>query len=250
MFDSAGHPLPQPVAFPGAFMVEHFGIFGLPASPVSGLRVTLLLFSHSVMSSSLRPHGLQHARPPCPPLSPGVCSNSCPLSQWCHPTVSSSVRLLLLPSIFLGIGVFSNQSGVCIRWSKYWSFSFCIIPANENSGLISFRMDWLDLLAVQGTLKSLLQYNSQASIIRHLAFFTVQLSHPYMTTGKTTALTIWTFVSKVMSLLFSTLSRFATAFLPRSKHHEAQRNPSTHTDTSFQSLQVPGSCVLSTLHCF
>ena len=113
------------------------------------------------MSSSLRPHGLQHARPPCPPLSPGVCSNSCPLSQWCHPTVSSSVRLLLLPSIFLRLGVFSNQSGVCIRWSKYWSFSFCIIPANENSGLISFRMDWLDLLAVQGTLKSLLSTTVQ-----------------------------------------------------------------------------------------
>ena len=118
------------------------------------------------MSSSLRPHGLQHARPPCPPLSPRVCSNSCPLSQWCHPTVSSSVHLLLLPSIFLRVGVFSNQSGVCIRWSKYWSFSFSIIPANENSGLISFRMDWLNLLAVQGTLKSLLQHHSsKASIL-------------------------------------------------------------------------------------
>ena len=121
--------------------------------------------------------------------------------------------------IFPSIKVFSNESVLCIRWPKYWSFSFSISPSSEYSGLISFRMDWLDLLAVQGTLKSLLQHhNSKASILWHLAFFIIQLSHPYITTGKTVALTRWTFVSKVMSLLFNTLSRFVIAFLPRSKH--------------------------------
>ena len=110
--------------------------------------------------------------------------------------------LLLLPSIFLSIRVFSNESVLCIRWRKYWSFSFSIIPSKEHPGLISFRMDWLDLLAVQGTLKSLLQHHSsKASILRCSTFFTVQLSHPYITTGKTIALTRWTFVGKVMSLL-------------------------------------------------
>ena len=126
--------------------------------------------------------------------------------------------LLLLPSMFPGIRVFSNESALHIRWPKYWSFSFSISPSNEYSGLISFRMDWLDLFEVQGTLKSLLQYrSSKASILQHSAFFTVQLSHPYMTTGKTIALTIWIFVGKVMSL-FNTLSRLVIAFLPRSKH--------------------------------
>ena len=124
---------------------------------------------------------------------------------------------LLLPSIFLSIRVFSNKSTLCIRWLKYWSFSYIISPSNEYSGLISFRIDWLDLLAVQGTLKSLLQHHSsEALILRHLVFL-VQLSHPYMTTGKTRALTLCTFADKVMSLLFNTLSRFVTAFLPRSK---------------------------------
>ena len=116
--------------------------------------------------------------------------------------------LLLLPSIFPSIRVFSNESTLCIRWPKYWSFSFNISPSNEHPGLISFRMDWLDLLAVQGTLKSLLQYHSsKASILQCSVFFTVQLSHPDMTTGKTTALTRWTFVDKVTSLLFNILSR-------------------------------------------
>ena len=125
--------------------------------------------------------------------------------------------LLLLPSIFPSIRVFSSESALPIRWPEYWSFSFSISPSNEYSGLISFRMDWLDLLAVQGTLKSLLQHHSsKASVLWHSAFFIVQLSHPYMTTGKTVALTRRTFVSKVMSLLFNTLSRFV-AFLPRSK---------------------------------
>ena len=130
----------------------------------------------------------------------------------CHP-------LLLLPSIFPKIRVFSSESALCIRWSKYWSFSFNITPSNEHPGLISFRMDWLDLLAVQGTLKSLLQHHSsKASILQHSAFFTVQLSHPYMTTGKTIALTRQTFVDKVMSLLFNMLSRLVITFLLRSKH--------------------------------
>ena len=128
----------------------------------------------------------------------------------CHP-------LFLLPSIFLSIKVFSSDSVLCIRWPKYWSFSFNISLSNEYSGLVSFRMDWLDLLAVQGTLKSLLQHHSsKASILQCSAFFIVQLLHPYMTTGKTIALTGQTFVGKVMSLLFNMLSRFVIAFLPRS----------------------------------
>ena len=126
--------------------------------------------------------------------------------------------LCLLPSIFPSIRVFSNESVLHIRWPKYWSFSFSLSPSNEHPGLISFRMDWLDLLAVQVTLKSLLQHHSsKASILRRSAHFIVQLSHPYMTTGKTIALTRWTFVGKVMSLLFNMLSRLVTAFLPRSK---------------------------------
>ena len=255
------------------------------------------------MSDSLQPHGLQHARPPCPSPTPRAYSNSCPLSRWCHPTISSSVILFssylqsfpasksfqmsqffttmlvcipnlcqfssvqslsrvrlfatpwiaarqaslsitnsrsslrrtsiesvmpsshlilsspLLPSsIFPSIKVFSSESALHIRWPKYWSFSFNISPFNEYSGLISFRMDWLDLLAVQGTLKSLLQHcSSKASILRHSAFFIVQLSHPYMTAGKTKALPRQTFVGKVMSLLFNMLSRLVIAFLPRSK---------------------------------
>ena len=127
--------------------------------------------------------------------------------------------LLLLPPIPPCIRVFSNESTLHMRWPKYWSFSFSIIPSKEHPGLISFRMDWLDLLAVQGTLKSLLQHHSsKASILRHSSFFTVQLSHPYMTIGKTIALTKWTFVGKVMSLLFNILSRLVITLLPRSKH--------------------------------
>ena len=125
--------------------------------------------------------------------------------------------LLLRPSIFPSIRVFLNESVLCIRWPKYWSFSFSISPSNEYSGLISFRMDWLDLLAVQGTLKSLQHHSSKASILWHSAFFTVQLSHPYMTNGKTIALPRWNFVGKVVSLLFNMLSRLVIAFLPRNK---------------------------------
>ena len=126
--------------------------------------------------------------------------------------------LLLLPSIFPSIRVFSNKSVLCIRWPKYWSFSFSISPSSEYSGLISFMIDWFDLLAIQGTLKSLIHHNLKASVLQHSAFFMVQLSHPYMTTGKTIALTIWTFVGKVMSLLLNTLSRTVITFLPRNKH--------------------------------
>ena len=156
------------------------------------------------MSDSLRPHELQHARPSCPITNsqsspkPMSIESVMPSSHLilCHP-------LLLLPSIFPSIRVFSNESALRMRWPKYWSFSLNISPTSERPGLISFRMDWLDLLAVQGTLKSLLQHHSsKASILRHSAFFIVQLSHPYMTTGKTIALTRWTFADKVMSLLF------------------------------------------------
>ena len=127
--------------------------------------------------------------------------------------------LLLLPSVFPSITVFSNESALRIRWPKYWSFSFNISPSKEYSGLISFRMDWLDLLAVQGTLKSLHQHHSsKASILQHSALFIVQLSQPYMTTGKTIAFTRWTFVGKVMSLLFNMLSSLVITFLPSSKH--------------------------------
>ena len=152
------------------------------------------------MSKTLQPHGLQHARLPCPSLSPRVCTNSYPLSQWYNPTISSCHPLLFLPSIFLSMGVFSSESALCIMWPKYWSFRFSIIPSKEHPGLISFRMDWLDLLAVQGTLKSLLQHHSsKVSVLQHSALFMVQLSHPYMTTGKTIALTRRTFVGKYVS---------------------------------------------------
>ena len=140
-----------------------------------------LLFIHSVVSESLWPHGLQHTRLPCPSSTPGAYLNSCPPSRWGYPTISFSIYpLLLLSSIFPSIRVFSNESALCTRWPKYWSFSFSIIPSNEYSWLISFRIDWLDLLAVQGTLKSLLQHHSsKASVLWHLPFFIVQLLHPF-----------------------------------------------------------------------
>ena len=139
--------------------------------------------------------------------------------HWVGDAIQPSHPLLLLPSIFSSIRIFSNESALHIKWPKYWSFSINISHSNEHTGLISSRMDWLDLLAVQGTLKSLPQHHSsKASILLHSAFFIVQLSHPYMTTGKTIALTRWTFVGKVMSLLFNMLSRLVITFLPRSKH--------------------------------
>ena len=157
------------------------------------------------MSDSLQPHELQHARPPCPSPTPGVHPNPSPSSRWCHPTISSSVvSFSSCSQSFPASGSFPVSLALLIGWPKYWSFSVSITPSNEHPGLISFRMDRLDLLAVQGTLKSLLQHHSsKASILQHSAFFIVQLSHPYMTTGKTTALTRQTFVGKVMSLLFN-----------------------------------------------
>jgi len=154
--------------------------------------------------------------------------------------------LLLPPSIFPSIWVFSNESVLCIRWPRYWSFSFSISPSNEYSGLISYRMDWLDLLAVQGTLKNLLQHHSsKASILSHSAFFIVQLSHPYMTTRQTIDLTRWTVVGKVMSLLFNMLSSLVIAFLPRSKHFliSWQQSP-------IEILQPRKIKSLNCFHCF
>ena len=165
--------------------------------------ISSVQFNSSFMSDYFRPHESQHARPPCPSPTPGVHSDSRPSSHLilCRP-------LLLLPPTPPSIRVLSNESTLHMTWPKYWSFSLSIIPSKEIPGLISFRMDWLDVLAVQGTLKSLLQHHSsKASILQHSAVFTVQLSHPYMTTGKTIALTRQTFVGKVMSLLFNMLSR-------------------------------------------
>ena len=172
------------------------------------------MFSRSVMSDSLRPpagfpvlhHLLELAQTHVHRVGDAI--------QPSHPLLSPSPLASILPSI----RVFSNESGFRIRWPKYWSFSFSISPSNENSGLISFRMDWLDLLPVQWTLRSLLQHHSsKESVLWRSAFFTVQLSHPYMTTGKTIALTRQTFVGKVMSLLLNMLSRLVITFLPRSK---------------------------------
>ena len=178
------------------------------------------------MSDSLRPHGLQHSRLPCPSPTPGVHSNmSIESGMPCNHLILYHSLLLLL-SIFPSIRVLSRESVLHSRWPKYWSFSFNISPSNEHPGLISFRMDWLDLLVVQGTLKSLLQHrSSKASILLCSAFFIVQLSIPYMTTGKNIALTRWTLVGKVMSLLFNMLSRLVIIFLPRSKHHSGKTHP-------------------------
>ena len=153
------------------------------SSSLSAIKVVFsayLQFSCSVVSNTLWPHGLQHARPPCPSPASGVYLNLCPLSRWCHPTIwSSVVPFSSLPSIFPSIRVFSNESALHIRLPKYWSFSFNISPSNEHPGLISFRMDWLDLLTVQGTLKSLLQHHSsKGSILWCSVFFIVQLSYP------------------------------------------------------------------------
>ena len=167
------------------------------------------------MYNSLRPHWLQHTRLPCPLPTPKACSNSYPLRRWCQSTISSSV-IPFSSHLQSFIRVFSHESVLRIRWPKWWSFS--ISPSNEYSGLISFRIDWLDLLVVQRTLMSLLQHHSsKASILWCSTFFIVQLSHPYMTTEKTIALTRRTFVGKVMSLLFNILPRLVIAFLPRSK---------------------------------
>ena len=167
------------------------------------------------MSDSLQPHGLQHTRPPCPSPFPEVCPGSCLLHWWCHPTISSSDALFSFsPQSFPA----SNFFSVYIRWPNYQSFSFSISPSKKYSGFISLKIDWFDLL-VQGTFRSLHQHHSsKASILGCFAFFTIQFSQLYVTIGETIALTIWTFVSRVMSLLFNTLSRLVIAFLPRSNH--------------------------------
>ena len=169
------------------------------------------------MSDSLRPHESQHTRPPCPSLSPWVCSDSHPSSQWCHPTISSSVIPFSSCLQSFPASWYFNESVLRIRWPKYWSFSFNISPSNNHSGcplgltgLISLQFKGLSRVFSN-------HHNSKASALQLSSFFMVQLSHPYMTTRKTIALTIRTFVSKVMSLLFNILSRFGIAFLPRSK---------------------------------
>ena len=185
-----------------------------------GYHLGSVQFSRLVVSDSLRLYELQHARPPCPSPNPGAYPNSCPLSGYCHPAISSSVvPFSSCPQSFPASGSFQMSQLFASGGQSIGSFSFSINPSNEYSGLISFRIDWFDLLAVQGTLKSLLQYHrSKASILWHSAFFIIQLSHPYMTTGKTIALTRRTIVGKVMSLLFNMLSRLVITFLPRSKH--------------------------------
>ena len=213
---------------------------------VLGLNITIkpqfssVQFSCSAMLDSLRPHRLQHARP--------ITNSQSLLKLMSIESVMPSnhlilCRLLFLPSIFPSIRVFSRESILCIRWPKYWSFSFSISPSNEYLGLISFRIYWLDLLAVQGTLKSLPQHHSsKASILWCSAFFVVQLSPPYMTTGKTIALTRRTFVGKVMSLLCNMLSRLVIDFLPRSEC------------LSISWLQSPSAVILEpkneVCHCF
>ena len=185
--------------------------------PGKSFLLLLLLFSQSC-PTLCDPMDCKQAKLPCPSLSPRVCSNSCPLSLWCHPTI-----FLLSPPfppalIFSSIRVFSNESALSIRWTEYWHFNFSISLSDDYSRLISSRIDWFDLLAVQGTVKSLLQHHTSKALIRGpSASFMVQFSHLYMTSGKTIALTRWTFLSKVMSLLFNMLSRFVIAFLPRSK---------------------------------
>ena len=173
-----------------------------------------MLISHSVVSHSLWPHGLQHIRLSYSLLSPIVCSNS---FTWVNIAIQPSYPLPPLCPLALNVSirVFSNELALCIRWPNYWSF--CISPSNVYSGFISFRIHWFDLLAVKRTLKSLLQHNSKASVLWCSAFFMVQLSHLYTTTGKSIALTRWTFVGKMMSLLLNTLSRLVIAFLPRRK---------------------------------
>ena len=169
-------------------------------------------------SNSLRPRGLQHTRLPCPSPTPGAYSDSYPLVVMPSNHRVRCRPLLLLPSDFPSITVFSHESVLHIRWPKNWGFSFNISPSNEYWGLISIRIDWLDVLAVQRTPKSLLQHHSsKVSILQCSAFFIVQLSHPYMTTGKTIALIRWNFVGKVMFLLFNMLSRLVIAFLYREK---------------------------------
>ena len=194
------------------------------------------------MYNSLQPSGLQYARLTCSSLSPGVCSNSSPLSWWCHPTISSSVVLFSCLRSFPASGFFSSDSALHIRWPKYQRLSFSISPSNEYSRVISFRIDSFDLLAFQGILNSLPQHNSKASVLQHSAFFTVQLSHLYMTTGcvhvcpcvhaPTCHSCDFMDLCQQMSQLFNMLSRLVTAFLPRSKCLLISRLPSPFAEIS------------------
>ena len=186
----------------------------------------MLFFSCQVVSNTLWSNGLQHVRLPCPSLSPGIYSNKYSLIQWFHPlshpfppALSLSNGFIQIYALSKSIRVFSKEKALCIRSPKYWSFNFSIKASNEYSGLISFRIDWFDLLAAQGTLESLVlqHHNSKTSILCPSAFFMVQVSHFCMTTGKVIALTIQVFVGKVMTLFFNMLSRFVIAFPPRSK---------------------------------
>ena len=201
--------------FPSCFLIEQ----------KSGIQHIIYFLSRrhckrccSVAESSLTlcdPVDMEHARPPCPSLSPGVCENSCPLNQWCHPSnhLILCCPLVLLPSICPSLGVFSSESALCIRWPKSWSFSFSIGASSEYSGSISFRIDCFHPLAAQGTLKTLLQHHSsKASVLWHSAFFIVQLSHPYLTAGKTISLTMQTLLA-VMCLLFNATCGFVKSWI-------------------------------------
>ena len=186
--------------------------------PQKAKNTTTILVQSLTVYDSLWPHGLHHTRLPIlhylPEFAQLMSIELMPANHLilCHP-------LLLSPSVFPSIRVFSNESALHLRWPKYWSFNFSISPSNEYLVMISFRIDWFDLLAVQETLKSLLQHHdSKASVLWHSVFFMVQLSHPFLTMKKTIALTIWTFVGKVLSLLFNTLSRFVISFLPKINH--------------------------------
>ena len=203
LFSQIIAPSPSPTESKRLFYTS----VSLLLSPTQGYRYHLSKFhiysfssvqiSCSLVSDSLWSHEPQHARPPCPSPTPGVHPNPCPLSRWCHPAISSSIVPFSSRLKSFSATDFSNESALRVKWPKYWSFRFNISLSNEHPGLISFRMDWLDLLAVQGILKSLLQHHSpKASILWGLAFFIVQLSHPHMTTGKTIALTRRTFVDK------------------------------------------------------
>ena len=209
---------------------------------------TSVQFSCSVVSHSLQPRVLQHVRPPCPSPTPEIYPNSCPLSQWSHPTISSSVvPFFSCLQSFSASGSFQMSQSFTTGGQSIGVLASNICPSSEYSGLISFRMDWLDLLAVPGTLQSLLQHHSsEASILWHSAFFIVQLSHPYMTNGKTIALTRQTFVGKLMSLLFNMLSRLVITLLPRSKHLLISwlQSPSAVI------LEPPQNKVWHCFHCF
>jgi len=202
----------------------------------------LFLFNHLVMTNSLWLHRQQNARLPVLHYLPELAQFSYPFSQWYYLTILSSASpLLLLPSAFPSIRVFSNESVLYISWPKYWSFSFRMSPSNEYSRLIYFNTDWFDLLSVQGTLKSLLQHHcSKASVLQHSAFFMVQLSHTYMATRKTIALTRQTCVGKVMSLLFNMLARFVMTFPPSSKVYKVYKVSivTIHSDFGVQENEI------------